>query len=103
MQTPYQKAYYGSPEYKAAWKRRKLKQRDWVKALKDHPCSDCGNKFPPECMDFDHRDRSQKKFGISGAISSTRSKESILKELEKCDLVCANCHRIRTAKQMRWL
>jgi hypothetical protein len=99
----YQKAYYATSMYRAAWRRRKEKQRDWIKALKDKPCADCGNKFPPECMDFDHRGRSQKKFGISGAISSTRGNPAILEEIAKCDLVCANCHRIRTAKQMGWL
>lgn len=58
----------------------------------DNPCMDCGNTFPPCAMDFDHREPSQKVKGI-GLISSW---PAMLKEIEKCDLVCSNCHRIRT-------
>jgi|ERR1035437_1576822 hypothetical protein len=66
--------------------------RALLDALKDGPCTDCGGRFPPECMDWDHlRD---KKFDLANA--NTRSPASILAEIAKCELVCANCHRIRT-------
>ena len=35
-------------------------------------------------------------------IGCGQSKEAILEEIAKCDLICANCHRIRTAKQLGW-
>lgn len=56
-------------------------------------CADCGYDKDPVALDFDHlRDKS---FTISHVLKS-RSEIEILKETEKCDIVCANCHRIRT-------
>lgn len=64
--------------------------------LKSKPCLDCGGTFPPVCMDFDHRDPADK----SGPVASFLNDPVALRaEIAKCDLVCANCHRIRTAKR----
>ena len=71
------------------------KRRKFVDKLKDTPCKDCSNKFPPECMDFDHV-RGKKEFAISTNRMMPKSK--LLKETKKCDIICANCHRIRTKK-----
>lgn len=65
--------------------------------LKNKPCMDCGGTFPPECMDFDHV-RGEKRFGI-GSILPHCSEEKLMEEIAKCDLVCSNCHRIRTRKR----
>ena len=62
---------------------------------KDAPCADCGLCFPPEAMDFDHV-RGEKKFNIATAVRQPVSIEAFLLELEKCELVCACCHRVRT-------
>jgi hypothetical protein len=60
-----------------------------------HPCADCG-EADPLVLEFDHlRDKS---FAI-GAGLPDRNWESILREIEKCQVVCANCHRRRTAKR----
>jgi hypothetical protein len=67
--------------------------------LKNVPCMDCKNRFPPECMDFDHA-RGNKSFTIASLISRISIK-AILEEIEKCDIVCSNCHRIRTAQRLR--
>lgn len=56
-------------------------------------CKDCGGSFHPVCFDFDHRDPIQKEFKISGNYRF-RWKE-LKKELDKCDLRCSNCHRLR--------
>jgi hypothetical protein len=56
---------------------------------------DCGNTFPPVCMDFDHRDADSKSFNIASRIQL--SIEKLAAEIAKCDLVCSNCHRIRTS------
>lgn len=110
-----QRYYFAHHEERKKWHRDNNKRmtygptgtkklrRDWLKALKDHPCMDCQGRFPPECMDFDHRDRSTKRFNIAAIVATARSKAVVLTEIAKCDLVCANCHRIRTAKQMNWL
>lgn len=66
-----------------------------MKALKEgKPCMDCGGTFPLCAMEFDHRPGEVKRFNISN--SANRAVRTVLKEIEKCDLVCANCHRIRT-------
>lgn len=81
----------------AATKRHQAKRRAMLDALKDKPCMDCGGSFPPECMDFDHREGEVKEIMIASALR--RAWLDILAEIEKCDLVCANCHRIRTKKR----
>jgi hypothetical protein len=65
--------------------------------LKMQPCKDCGKQFNPWIMEFDHRDPSQKKI----CASSHCSLEDFKIELEKCDVVCANCHRERTYRQRK--
>ena len=72
-----------------------IKRRAWVDGLKDKPCKDCGGKFPPECMDFDHVS-GDKEFEIHNKIMT--NKQVLLKEIAKCEVVCSNCHRIRTKK-----
>jgi len=56
---------------------------------------DCGGDFPSCVMDFDHRDPTAKKYNVSQMLYRFSWKK-IQDEIEKCDLVCANCHRIRT-------
>ena len=60
-----------------------------------HPCLDCGEK-DPIVLEFDHvRD---KAFAI-GPKLCTKNWRSILSEIDKCEVVCANCHRRRTARR----
>ena len=66
-----------------------------IDSLKDRPCADCGESYPPYVMDFDHV-RGEKKFNLTSMKASSSSEAAILAEAEKCDVVCANCHRIRT-------
>lgn len=63
---------------------------------KSKPCKDCGIQYPWYVMDFDHLDPSIKKCNISNFVQGNYSDETILSEISKCDLVCANCHRART-------
>jgi len=77
---------------KALIRQRYQNKIELVRSMKDKPCADCGNKFPYYIMDFDHV-RGNKKGNISEMIHHKRS--IILDEIEKCDIVCANCHRIR--------
>jgi hypothetical protein len=55
---------------------------------------DCGYNAHPEALDFDHRDPAQKASMVSRI--KTLSLESLMAEIAKCDVVCANCHRVRT-------
>lgn len=71
----------------------------WMLELKSKPCTDCRHKFPACCMDFDHREPAKKKFNVGSMFAHHYARELIELEIEKCDLVCANCHRIRTRDQ----
>ena len=57
-------------------------------------CVDCGGKFPYYLLDFDHV-RGTKVNSISRMLNKD-SLQDIFKEIEKCEIVCANCHRSRT-------
>ena len=70
------------------------KRRTLINAHKTHPCLDCGQSHPPYGMDFDHV-RGEKIAPVSQMLTKY-SLDDILTEIQKCDLVCANCHRIRT-------
>jgi hypothetical protein len=74
-------------------RRELLSQR--VNELKNRPCADCGGRFPPCAMDFDHV-LGKKIDDVSGIRIDTGRWERVLAEIEKCELVCANCHRVRT-------
>jgi len=59
------------------------------------PCADCGLFFHPIVMDFDHRGAQKKENNVSALVHSTCTKK-VAEEIDKCDVVCANCHRVRT-------
>jgi len=70
--------------------------RVWVKELKEStPCTDCGQFFPHYVMDFDHV-RGTKIENVSKLYRGLGGKKKIIEEIEKCEIVCSNCHRIRT-------
>src|SRR6185503_6416816 len=79
------------------WKKFAVSRRAFVDWVKSSPCMDCGGLFPPECMDFDHRNPSTKTMNPSALAGLARLQE----EMTKCDLVCSNCHRIRTKRGRR--
>lgn len=73
--------------------------KKFIAELKDKPCKDCGIKYNPWVMDFDHRNPKEKLYKISNLISINAKLETIENEAAKCDVVCSNCHRERTHKQ----
>lgn len=64
-------------------------------------CFDCGNK-DPRVFEFDHLPEFEKSKDISAMVRDGHSWESIRAEIAKCDIVCANCHRIRTYERGGW-
>ena len=76
---------------KAVRKRRK-KLRQMAVAYKGGKCEICGYHKCPEALEFHHLDGHDKDFGISKK-GYTRSWKRVKEEIEKCSLVCANCHR----------
>lgn len=73
---------------------KKLEMKEYIRNLKDNPCIDCGIKYPFYVMQFDHV-RGEKVASIAQLVSNRQLKKAI-EEVEKCDLVCANCHAART-------
>ena len=71
------------------------KKKDWITQykLENSVCTDCGISYPPHILDFDHL--KDKKFGIARAHRS-HGLDEIKAEIEKCEIVCSNCHRART-------
>lgn len=88
----------GQATRQVAAKRHYAEARGLLIRLKDKPCHDCGGTFPVFVMEFDHRDPTQKKMRVS-AFAAAGHIPGMLAEIEKCDLVCSNCHRIRTHRQ----
>ncbi len=78
----------------------KAGRRRWyaiIHEIKSGPCADCGGVFDPICMDFDHRPGEVKAFNLSAGYKVSHDRQ--LAEIAKCDVVCANCHRLRTHRQ----
>lgn len=81
-------------------KKRAERNLLWVlDYFKSNPCVDCGQSNPL-VLEFDHK--SDKKYKVSVLIGTGQSLETLKKEIVKCDVRCANCHRIRTAHQFNW-
>ena len=71
--------------------KRSNRIREWLSRYKcETGCGTCGERHPG-CLHFHHRDASDKQFEICDAML-TRSMASIKLEMEKCDVLCANCH-----------
>ena len=70
----------------------------YIQELKSStPCLDCKISYPYYVMDFDHV-RGRKHKNVMELIS-TLSKKKIDEEIAKCEIVCSNCHRVRTHKR----
>lgn len=70
--------------------------RDFIRGLKRefNVCADCEREYPPYVLEFDHVDPETKRFNVGNA-SSVPSMAALIEEVNKCDLVCSNCHKIR--------
>ena len=91
----YRRAWYRrNPE--KAYERKKQRRQEMISWLREYKgtlaCLQCGETHPA-CLDFHHRDRNEKDFRISALGNMGWSKERVLTEIAKCDVLCANCHR----------
>ena len=68
---------------------------------KTNACVDCGNNNPI-VLELDHKDNVEKINTVSHMIHAGFSWKTIENEIYKCEVRCANFHRIRTAKQFEW-
>jgi hypothetical protein len=69
--------------------------KQFVDKAKSRPCADCGVQFPPCAMDFDHV-RGNKVADLAKLRSARGAQSKLAAEIEKCEVVCAICHRLRT-------
>lgn len=92
------------PEKKKEYNRKsKARERFWFTLILNlfkstEPCVDCGKVYPWQCMEFDHC-RGIKSRGVASLDSAGALLQQA--EAEKCDLVCANCHRLRTYERQQ--
>lgn len=83
-------------------RRKDLLDRVWQYKC-EHPCVDCGESNAI-MLEFDHiPERTAKEFNISAAIQRGFSWDRILQEIQKCEVVCANHHRVRTHTRGGWV
>jgi hypothetical protein len=82
-------------------KRNARNQTYVISYLLTHPCVDCG-EADPVVLTFDHRDPKEKKQNVSLMIANGYALNTLIAEIKKCDVRCANCHRRKTAKQFGW-
>lgn len=91
------KAYYQlhKAEKRIYWLNRYKLGYTLVAQYKKQPCMDCNRHYPSYVMHLDHRIPATKCFELSGC-SLHKSANLLMAEIEKCDVVCANCHAERT-------
>ncbi|MFH8577202.1 hypothetical protein [Streptomyces zaomyceticus] len=88
---------------RAAQRKAVDKRREIVSGIKTtRGCADCGFNAHLAALDFDHLDPKSKSKSVSWLVSHNAPMQRILDEIEKCEVVCANCHRIRTYERRDW-
>lgn len=81
--------------FQAKLNRYRKRTRDYLISVKaSTPCADCGSLYHPCVMDFDHV-TGDKTDNVSNIAASGRL-SALKREIAKCELVCSNCHRVRT-------
>ena len=86
-------AKYGETR-KEVWQSRMQANIEFALQQKSLPCTDCGNSYHPVAMDFDHVRGI--KLGEIAAMIRNVSFDKLKAEIDKCEIVCAVCHRIRS-------
>jgi len=98
----YVRYYYKDVERSRARQRERAarnaaRNKEFLREYKaTHPCIECGES-DPVVLDFHHRDRTQKAFTVAHRAGRI-GQATLLKEIEKCDILCANCHRRHTSR-----
>jgi hypothetical protein len=92
-----QKEYNKTPRGVIARKRATnnylLKVRNMMKELKLNGCSICGYNSCNSALTFHHVDKEEKKYNLTMTVIAGQTNETIIRELNKCVLLCENCHR----------
>ena len=95
----WRKWYHSNPEYRIRCKEKNIKRKkiisEFIKNAKNLPCKDCKVKYPHYVMEFDHV-RGTKIANVCSAPVKSWSLKKLKEEIEKCEVVCSNCHQART-------
>lgn len=87
----YDQKYFQS--HKEKWEKATKESKLWIDLLKSElGCANCGETHPA-CLDFHHKNPKIKKEKVSRLVNRVASRDRVLKEISRCDLLCANCHR----------
>lgn len=102
----YRRSNHAYRERSNAQQRERLRRfraeaRVIIHAAKAEPCAECGGTFHFAAMQFDHV-RGEKRFVIGRFVQSEKSLDLLREEIAKCEVVCANCHAVRTWNQKKW-
>lgn len=74
-------------------KKRMVEYQDIMRELKQEPCLFCGKTYHFSAMDYHHKDPKEKYKDIAVLVKGMAAMKTIKAEIEKCVLVCSNCHR----------
>jgi len=98
----YSRAYYAQDKAKQCarvQRRREYLRSRFFAVRAASKCADCG-EADPVVLDFDHRPSEEKLTEVTVLVHNGYSWAVIAREIAKCDVVCANCHRRRTASRI---
>jgi 5-methylcytosine-specific restriction endonuclease McrA len=83
-------------------KRQRFKLRKYVWSYKQaHPCISCGEQ-DPRVLEFSHINKKSKYMNVAHMVGQAVSITRLNKEIDKCEILCANCHRRKTFIQESW-
>jgi hypothetical protein len=98
----YQRAHYHAN--KERWRQKRVRWEAKIRALvlaaKDRPCADCGGRWHPLVMEFDHLPGTEKRANLGDATARKFGWETIQTEIAKCEVLCPTCHRVRTLRRL---
>ena len=84
-------------------RKRMIRNREFIRNYKkDKKCEMCGYNKYPEILDFHHKNKKIKTATVSNLMKTLKSLDVIQKEIDKCILVCPNCHRELHIKEGWW-
>ena len=82
-------------------KMKRIRQNKLIEYMHDKSCAQCGES-DIRVLECDHIDPAMKSFSIARAITDGVKWDVILAEIQKCQVLCSNCHKKRTAAQYGW-
>lgn len=99
-QSDFQKSWYlkNKDKVRISSTASKIRKTLQIRKIKETPCADCKIRYPYYVMQFDHREGEIKIAPIS-IMLLCYAFSKVLDEIKKCDIVCANCHAVRTYKR----